>query len=245
MRFLAALLLVSFQALVPASAQELPAIGSVDDRSLTINYVAGERFSLPTGNQAVQAVIFAPGELIKSVEIGDPSAYTIRVLNSGEGIAVTPKGFSTKTMLTVRTDRRSYDFDLAPAKEQDVPLIVRFSYAAADVGVGWSMSKKTSSCGDRRSPLCTTPQWGAYRQSGDASVRPFSITDDGSRTLISFCEDQAIPAIFAIGPSGKEEMVDGYIRDGVYTLDRVYNTLVFRIDEDTAKATRIIKRERR
>ncbi|OYW83702.1 MAG: conjugal transfer protein TrbG, partial [Sphingobium sp. 32-64-5] len=89
------------------------------------------------------------------------------------------------------------------------------------------------------------PGRGAYRMSGDTSVRPFSISDDGVRTFIAFGEDQAIPAVFAIGPSGKEEMVDGYIRGGVYTLDRVYNDLVFRIDEDAAKARRVIKRDGR
>jgi type IV secretion system protein VirB9 len=245
MRLLAALLLAAFQALAPASAQELPAVSGQDDRSLTINYVAGERFSLPTAKQAVQAVIFASGELIQSVEMGDPGAYAIRVLNSGEGIAVMPKGLSTTTMLTVRTDRRNYDFALTPADEQDVPLIVRFSYSAGDVGVDRSMSQNMVLCKEGRDPSCTMPQLGTYRQSGDASVRPFLISDDGARTFISFGEDQAVPAIFAVGPSGKEEMVDGYIRGGVYTLDRVYNTLVFRIDKDVAKAKRLIKRGRR
>lgn len=244
MRFLGALLFVAFRAVVPASAQELPAVGGQDDHLLTINYVAGERFRLPTAKQNVQAVIFAAGELIQSVEIGDPGAYGIRVLNSGEGIAVMPKGPSTTTMLTVRTDRRHYDFDLAPADDQDVPLIVRFAYADGDVGVDPSMGQATELCQDGRVPPCTTRERGTYRQSGDASVRAFSITDDGARTFISFGEDQAIPAIFAIGPSGKEEMVDGYIRGGVYTLDRVYNKLVFRIDQDAAKAWRLIKRDR-
>lgn len=245
MRFPAALLLVAFRTLAPAAAQELPALGGQDDRSLTINYVAGERISLPTASQSVQAVLFASGELIQSVEVGDPGAYAIRVLNSGEGIAVTPKGLSTRTMLTVRTDRRHYDFDLAPADDKDVPLIVRFSYAANDVGVDRSLSQNPARCEDGRNPPCAEPQWGSYRLSGDGSVRPFSITDDGARTFISFGEDQAIPAVFAIGPTGKEEMVDGYIRGGVYTLDRVYNTLVFRIDEDAAQAKRVIKRDRR
>jgi len=245
MRFRAALLLVALQAFAPASAQELPAVGGPDDRYLIINYVAGERFSLPTATQAVQAVMFAPGERIQSVELGDPLAYGIRVLNSKEGIAVTPNRPSTATTLTVRTDLRQYDFELAPTDDGDVPLIVRFSYAAGDVGVDWRKGQSTASCRNRRSPPCPAQEWGTYRQSGDASVRPLSITDDGSRTLISFGEDQAIPAVFAIGPSGKEEMVDGYVRGGVYTLDRVYNELVFRIDEDAARARRLIKRDRR
>lgn len=86
---------------------------------------------------------------------------------------------------------------------------------------------------------------GTYRQSGDRSVRPRSIGDDGAKTYIIWDEDQAMPAVFAIGPSGKEEMVEGYMRGGIFTIDRVYDRLVFRIDGDAAKARRDIARGRK
>ena len=33
-------------------------------------------------------------------------------------------------------------------------------------------------------------------------------------------------------------MVDGYVRGGVFTIDRIYRTLIFRIDKEKAKARR-------
>ena len=90
----------------------------------------------------------------------------------------------------------------------------------------------------------TLAEGAAYRQAGDRSVRPASIGDDGAKTYIVWDEDQAMPAVFAIGPSGKEEMVEGYMRGGIFTIDRVYRELVFRIDGDVAKAKRITARGR-
>jgi type IV secretion system protein VirB9 len=42
--------------------------------------------------------------------------------------------------------------------------------------------------------------------------------------------------VFGIGFNGEEEVVDGYMRDGVFTIDRVYGELVFRIDKKRARA---------
>jgi len=45
--------------------------------------------------------------------------------------------------------------------------------------------------------------------------------------------------VFGIGYNGEEEVVDGYMRDGVFTIDRVYGELVFRIDKKRARARRL------
>ena len=238
MRYLAALLLVGS----PAMAGDLSSTYGQERRFIAIGYMVGERFNLPTADQIVQTVLFEAGERIQSVKLGDPGAYAISVLESGEALTVLPKFASAATTLSVRTSRHDYSFNLASAQDQDVPLVVRVSSSPLEVGAEQRPDQTTVSCPDEQDPSCAKPEWGTYRQSGSASVRPTSITDDGTRTFITFGEDQAIPAIFAIGPSGKEEMVDGYIRGGAYTLDRVYKELVFRIDDDAAKAKRLIKR---
>jgi len=77
-----------------------------------------------------------------------------------------------------------------------------------------------------------------WKVRGDRSVHPAKIHDDGFRTYLEWRPEQSLPAVFAIGPTGAEEVVDGYMRDGVFVLDRVYAELVFRIDGDKAIATR-------
>lgn len=78
-----------------------------------------------------------------------------------------------------------------------------------------------------------------YRLSGDRALRPVEIGDDGIHTYIVWSEEQSLPAVFGINAIGKEEMVDGYMRQGIFTIDRIYEQLVFRIDKKAAKAKRI------
>jgi type IV secretory pathway VirB9-like protein len=81
----------------------------------------------------------------------------------------------------------------------------------------------------------------AYRLSGEKALRPAQITDDGTHTYILWDEDQPLPAVFAVNALGDEEMVDGYMRDGIFTIDRVHATLVFRYGKKRAKAFRGVK----
>ncbi len=77
-----------------------------------------------------------------------------------------------------------------------------------------------------------------YKLSGEKTLRPVRIADDGARTYIEWDPDQALPAVFAVNAQGGEEMVDGYMRAGIYTIDRVIPVLIFRIDKKWAKAVR-------
>lgn len=84
----------------------------------------------------------------------------------------------------------------------------------------------------------------SYRLSGDNSLRPVQIGDDGVHMYIQWSADQALPAVFAVNPQGGEEMVDGYMREGVFTVDRVYPELIFRIDKKSAKAVRTMAKRK-
>ncbi len=61
-----------------------------------------------------------------------------------------------------------------------------------------------------------------YRVSGEKALRPEQISDDGDKTYLIWHPDQALPAVFAVNAFGSEEIVDGYMREGVFTIDRVH-----------------------
>ena len=67
---------------------------------------------------------------------------------------------------------------------------------------------------------------------------PSSIRDDGEKTYVEWNADQAIPAVLAIDRLGREEMINAYMRGSVFTIDRVYDHLVFRLDKVYAEARR-------
>ncbi|MDE2595687.1 MAG: TrbG/VirB9 family P-type conjugative transfer protein [Sphingomonadales bacterium] len=82
------------------------------------------------------------------------------------------------------------------------------------------------------------PAMTTYRLSGAALLRPSRIGDDGVHTYIEWPEDRPLPAVFALNAHGDEEMVDGYMRGGLYTIDRINPRLVFRLDKAKAQAIR-------
>ena len=85
------------------------------------------------------------------------------------------------------------------------------------------------------------PLAGSYRLSGEKSLQPARIGDDGVHMYLEWSEEQALPAVFALNDFGEEEMVDGYMRQGIFTIDRVYAKLVFRIGRKRARAERVNK----
>lgn len=86
--------------------------------------------------------------------------------------------------------------------------------------------------------LDSLPTLSSYKLSGELSLRPARISDDGAHMYLEWTEEQALPAVFAVNAQGKEEMVDGYMRQGIFTIDRVHSHLVFRIDKKRARADR-------
>jgi type IV secretion system protein VirB9 len=87
-----------------------------------------------------------------------------------------------------------------------------------------------------------TARVGVYRLSGARELRPQEISDDGVHTYLRWSAEQELPAVFALNARSEEEMVDGYMRDDVFTIDRINARLVFRIDKRVARAERKVSR---
>lgn len=210
----------------PAGAQELAAI---DPRIATLPIDQAGMLQIRTAGDVTQTLLFRPGERIASVILSDPSAYQVLVAGAGDSLALRATGPSSFGVMTVRTNLRSYEFELLAGGVSSAPAVVRL------------MERPASSRPRSPAPAVGTAERFTYRVSGSKALRPTAISDDGAKTYIEWAHDQAMPATFALGPTGDEQMVDGYVRDGIYTIDRVYKTLIFRIDKDRAAATRLAK----
>ena len=126
--------------------------------------------------------------------------------------------------LLVDTSLRRYEFDLATGEGLAAAYLVRFVDPRGSPSAAATAAR---------------PMTGEYRLTGDRTLQPSRIGDDGQRTYLEWDEHQSLPAVFGIGANGEEEVVDGYMREGVFTIDRVYGELVFRIDRKRAKARRV------
>jgi hypothetical protein len=69
---------------------------------------------------------------------------------------------------------------------------------------------------------------------------PSSITDDGQRTFINWPRTVPIPAVYATGQFGRDELVNGMMAaNDTYVIDGAPRRLTFRIDGRIAHAVRI------
>lgn len=220
---------LTFALVLGFAAPALAQTGGEDPRFRTFAYEAGSIYHIPTSPQAAQTVLFAPGEQIRTVIVSDPSAYQVSVAPAGDSLTFRATGSGALAAVSIKTDAREYQLELAPVigDTTKVPQVVRFALRAP-----------TSLAATSPPPAPVLLPDVAYRIKGSEALRPASIGDDGAKTYIVWRPDQPIPAVFAIGPSGAEEMVDGYVRSGRFTLDRVYDRLVFKLDGEVTRAER-------
>ena len=195
-----------------------------DPRIASLAWVSGARLPLAISPGNSVTVIFASSERIQSVTVDDPGAVEVTPSSNGDSLVIHTLRSLPPLGLVVETDRRSYRFNLVPAIDTNAPYLVRMTYPATAAAFN-SM------------PAAPRPG-GIWKVTGAKALTPTAISDDGTHTYVRWSRDQLIPAVFAVNDVGGEELVDGYMRGDVYTIDRINRRLVFRIDKAKASAVR-------
>ena len=208
-----------------ALAQLSPTPGFDDPRLQTVAYDPARPVRLVAFANSTLTVMLLPGDRIERLVLSDPAAFDVRIAGPGDGLNIAPLMADGAATLLVDTSLRRYEFDLATGDGLAAAYLVRF----------------VDSRGPPRSAAVAAPiaMTGEYRLSGERALLPSKIGDDGERTYLEWGRYQSLPAVFGIGANGEEEVVDGYMREGIFTIDRVYGELVFRIDRKRAKARRV------
>ena len=244
MRWLAAL--VALGIATPLAAQAIPEPSPANPRIQTVRFQPGMIIELTALPASGLTVVFEPGERIESVD-ADETHIEARITSERDGLLLIPKLEGNLGRFAVKTDRRSYRFGLRTATDLMAAYLVQFvsgppvpisSLAGASMPTTFPPMQALMA-----SPVPAGSVW-AYRLKGDAALQPASITDDGKQTIIAFSEGAPLPAIFAVGPSGNEQVVNGYMRAGRFVIDEIWSELVFRIDRKKATARRNREPER-
>lgn len=223
MKLLAFLLLT-----IPAVlAAQVPGTLGFDSRVEILEWRQGAELPLRTTAGGNITVIFAPGEAVQSVTVGDAGAIEVQVAPQADSMLVRTLRIPANGLIEVRTQLRDYRFQLRAGPANDVAYAVRFAIPAP--------------AGE--APAAAIPPEdaiNAYALKGELALQPARVSDDGTRTYIEWDAEQALPAVFAISALGEEETVDSYMRAGVMVIDRVYPRLIFRIGKLKAQASRVI-----
>lgn len=226
MRFPIALLLLASASISQAQRPVVPNLELDNPRVQTIGWEPGIEVLLTIMPGSGTTIMLEPGEAIGRVILTNEFDYSVRISPEGNSLLVLADQAAEAAGMIIETDRRSYPFSLRTGQGLTAAYLLRFTY-------GTPAARAPSPV----APPALTESW-SYQLRGDREVRPQAIRDDAQRTYITYFPEQALPAVFATGQTGDEEMVNGYMRDGIYVIDRVYGELVFRLDGEKATARR-------
>lgn len=221
------ILLLALAALVsaPVAAQVRPQPEpGGDPRIQSVSYVP-DQVVLLEGAPGYQITLeLSPDERAETIAVGDSTAWQVSANRRGDLLFVKALIGGVPTNMTVITNVRTYNFDLAPVGSSQMAYTVRFRYPPP-------VAAEEEAADDAVE--------GRYRLGGDKALRPSEISDDGVHTYIRWPKDRALPAVYMVNDGGLEMLVNGMMReDDLFVIDSVQRKLVFRIDGNVATATR-------
>lgn len=204
----------------PATAMAM----ATDKRIKTVRYDPNVIVRL-TGRLGYQTVIqFDPNERIENVSIGDSVGWQVTPNRRATLLFLKPVEPSA-TNMTVVTTLRQYVFDLKVAREDKASdasvYVLRFSYPAPP---------EPPKVAPPPSPPPAPPPVinSSYSRKGSAKIAPTRVWDDGRFTYFDFSDAIEPPAIAAVGPDGREGLVNSRTTGTVTVVDVVAAGFVLR-----------------
>lgn len=225
----------------PLAAEIIPEPSAATPRVQTVRWQEGQTIQLTALPATALTLLFEPGETIVNVT-ADASSLTTSVSHERNALLITPLREGSLGSLRVTTGRRSYAFAVRTGSDLMAAYLVRFDSSPPLPTNAPAMAQMPPAFVPPMPPTFVPPgligQSWSYRLRGDRAVLPAQVSDDGARTYITFSEASALPAVFVVGPTGEEQVVNGYMRGGRFVIDQVWPELVFRIDAKKATARR-------
>lgn len=207
-----------------ATAEVLPIPGPGDPRLQSVRYDPEQVVRLAFAPDIALTIQFSADERIENVAIGAAEGWAVTANKRADLLFVKQLPGAAATNLTVVTDARRYSFALAPntASGFAVAHLLRFDYPGVTVAPD----------------VTVLPDRGSYRLGGARALRPIEIHDDGQATYIAWPTELSLPAVYTVDAAGRESIVNGAMRDGLFVVDTVSPRLVFRSGRLRATAVR-------
>lgn len=225
-RLLTSLALACLVAGVAAAQSGIPRPSSVDPRIRTVTYNPNDVVEL-RGHFGYQMLIeFAEDERIENVSIGDSLAWQVTPNRRANLLFLKPIERDVATNMTVVTNLRRYAFELtarnaASAMDPNIIYTVRFQYPDDTPRVIEVEPSLEQSLLPERLNF-------AYSFEGSKKTLPARVFDDGKQTYFQWPPQTPTPAVFALGPDGKESVVNFVMRGDYLVVTQTAPAFVLR-----------------
>lgn len=205
--------------------QAYPQLGSADRRIQLLRYDPDQIVTLAVSPGFASVVELGEDERIENVVVGNSAAWQVTANRRGDRVIVKPLAGSSPSNLIVLTGSRRYVFVLDPFGESS--FIMRFTYP---------QPVQTAAAEPSAAPT--------YTFRGNKGLFPVAMSDDGRRTVISWSEQNVLPAIFAMN-GRQEQLVNGRMVGNDYIIEGAALRYKFRYGKAEATATRQKPKRRR
>lgn len=239
---LALAFLVGAAVVSPAHAAQEPRAGRFDARVRTVPYNPMNPVRLVGSTFTSTQIIFAVGETVTHVAIGDSEAWLPQP--TGNLLFIKPVEVRAPTNMQVVTARpdgttRSYQFELIAraanaassaqvasldgtvplATGPATPFAVQFVYPEDARQAAIARRHQAAATADERVAQARLdvdfyygPRNWRYAAQGSQAIEPAEVSDNGRLTAMRFPGNSTVPTIYAVAPDGQETIVSHTMR---------------------------------
>ncbi|SCW87444.1 type IV secretion system protein VirB9 [Rhizobium mongolense subsp. loessense] len=209
------LLMISLATIAGAWAAETPSAGRLDPRVTSIVYQPNNVVRVFATYGISTMIIFDEGEKFETIAVGDSDSWDVVPTDKGNILFVKPKAKNAATNMNVVTTKRIYYLELSDFAPEDNKKIfgIRFIYPDKDLNASLRKEAEARAAYPNISGVDKANVNIDYSFSGDGSLKPLMVFDDGKKTFFKF--GAKAPAIFAVNGDFTETLRN-FRREGDY-----------------------------
>ncbi|MER9651067.1 TrbG/VirB9 family P-type conjugative transfer protein [Mesorhizobium sp. M0199] len=201
--------------LTHAHAAQTPRPGSLDARVTSVVYQQNNVVKVAATYGISTMIIFDEDEKFETISLGDTESWQVAPSEKGNILFVKPIAKNVATNMNIVTTKRIYFIELhdfAPDAGKKV-FGVRFVYPENDLNAALRKEAEYRASHPNVSNIDKANVNIDYSFSGDPSLKPSMIFDDGKKTFFKF--SGRTPAIFAVN-SDFSETLRNFRKEGEY-----------------------------
>jgi type IV secretion system protein VirB9 len=209
------LLSLIISASAPAFAEVAPASMGADARVRSVLYNPVDVVRLDTHLRVNTAIELGAGERIDSVLLGDSEAFEVEVLSNRTTVSIKPVIAGAETNMTIYTGLRTISLAITEGQSRNPTYRLVLTYPETDT----SRASR---------PAAGSSRDIGYAWSGDTSLKPVHIWNDGQATYFAFSPGMR-PSIFGVDPSGREVTLNSGTRGSIVRVPGLRSAYSIRI----------------
>jgi type IV secretion system protein VirB9 len=221
-----------------ARAYDLPG-WSDDSRVRQIVYASDTVVRIQAQRGFATHIALDPHEQIQVVAPGDRDGWQVVANRGDHDVYLKPQLAAHDSNLEIRTDKRSYSFDLVvlplKAKFGNGDEMYRVTFVYPEEAKAQAHAETDAALVAQRlgqPPMVRNTRYSMQVMPHSDDIAPMGAWDDGRFTYIRIPNNRRIPAIFRVADDGTESVVDRHMEDDVIVVHEVAKRFVLRLGDE-------------